>query len=174
MFRSHRTPLVFGIALAALAATCDDEAGTAPDSGNPSSPPAAGAPVVEDDVEYRADMAIMESFPVQLAVRVTITNQGSEEAELTFPDGCVALLRAYRDGERVWDQSSDIACTMALVGMTLAPGESREVGAPNVSAYEILGESLPDGEYEIRAYLRPDGDEIEVTAGMAPLAIPRD
>jgi hypothetical protein len=169
MTRLRLAPL---LALATLAATCSGEpAAPEPD---PSGPPAAGTPVVRDGVEYRADVLVMESFPVQLAGRVTITNATGARVDLTFPDGCVVLLRAYRGGERVWDQSGDIACTMALVQVALARGESRTVPAPNVSAYEILGDELPDGAYEIRAYLRPDGGEVEISAGTVPLAVPRD
>ena len=169
MTRLRLAPL---LALATLAATCNGEpAAPEPDPGGP---PATGAPVVRDGVEYRADVLVMESFPVQLAGRVTITNATGARVDLTFPDGCVALLRAYRGGERVWDQSSGIACTMALVQVALAPGESRTVQAPNVSAYEILGDELPDGDYEIRAYLRPDGGEVEISAGTVSLAVPRD
>ncbi|HUP19676.1 MAG TPA: BsuPI-related putative proteinase inhibitor [Gemmatimonadota bacterium] len=172
MTRIRRAPLPAVLALAALAATCNNEPAS-PDS-DPDRPPAAGAPVVRNGVEYRADLAVMESFPVQLAGRVTITNATGAAVQLTFPDGCVALLRAYRSDARVWDQSSGIACTMALVQVSLAPGESRTVQAPNVSAYEILGDELPDGDYEIRVYLRPDGGEVEISAGTTQLAIPRD
>lgn len=171
--RPFRVPLVAALALALAAATCGDEPSTAPGPGDPGAPPAAGAPIVHADIEYRADVLVMESFPVQLAGRVTIMNRGGQTARLTFPDGCVALLRAYRDGARVWDQSSDIACTMALVEMTLAPGESRTVQAPTASGYDILGDDLPDGDYEIRIYLRPVGGEIELSAGTTDLAIPR-
>ena len=40
-----------------------------------------------------------------------------------------------------------------------------------VSAATILGDSLPDGEYRITAYMRP-GQVVELEAGMADLAVP--
>jgi hypothetical protein len=143
------------------------------------SPPGDGSPrggaVVQDGIEYKGDVAVMESFPVQLRGRVTIANRSGETRTVTFPDGCVALLRAYRPGESepVWDQSGEQACTMALVPVELAPGATQEVPTPTASAYEILGEDLPDGEYRITIYLRPDGGMVEIDAGTTDLAIPR-
>lgn len=162
------------LALTTFAATCADDASTPPGPDDPGTPPATGTPVVQGGVRYEADVAVMESFPVQLAGRVTMTNVGDRSVDLVFPDGCLALLRAYRDGGRVWDQSSEIACTMVLIEMTLATGESRTVQAPTVSAYEILGDDLPDGDYEIRVYVRPNGGEVEISAGTTALAIPRN
>jgi len=40
-----------------------------------------------------------------------------------------------------------------------------------VSAATILGDSLPNGEYRITAYLRPE-QIVELDAGMAHLAVP--
>lgn len=171
--RPYRVALVAALAIVLAAATCGDEPSTAPGQSDTEPPPASGAPIVHGDIEYRADVLVMESFPVQLAGRVTITNRGNAAARLVFPDGCVALLRAYRNEARVWDQSMDIACTMALVEMELAPGESRTVQAATASGYDILGDELPDGEYEIRIYLRPEGGEVELSAGTTDLAIPR-
>jgi len=63
---------------------------------------------------------------------------------------------------------------MALVPVELGAGEEREVPAPTVSAYEILGTELPDGDYRIAIYLRPiDAGEVEIEAGTTDLAIPR-
>ena len=58
----------------------------------------------------------MESFPAQLGGRVTIANRSGEARTVTFPDGCVALLRAYRPGgsEAVWDQSAGHAHDHAI------------------------------------------------------------
>ncbi|MGH7564396.1 MAG: hypothetical protein ACREK5_08230, partial [Gemmatimonadota bacterium] len=72
-----------------------------------------------------------------------------------------------------WDQAENLACTMALVPVELAPGATHEVRAPTVSAYEILDDELPDGEYRITVYLRPDGGVVEIDAGTTDLAIPR-
>ena len=160
------------LAVSFLLNTCTGTPST-PGSGDGGIP--RGGAVVQDGIEYRGDVLVMESFPVQIRGNVTITNRGSETRELWFPDGCVALLRAYRAGgsEPVWDQGSELACTMAIVPMTLAPGESKEVGTPTSSARDILGDGLPDGSYRITIYLRPQNGRVEVEGGTAELAIPR-
>lgn len=162
------------IALLAIAACTGAKPPTSDGDPAGDGAPRSGA-VVRDGIEYRADVAVMESFPVQLAGRVTLTNRSDARRTVTFPDGCVALLRAYRPGEAepVWDQAEDLACTMALVPVELAADATHEVRAPTVSAYEILGEDSPDGEYRITVYLRPDGEVVEIDAGTTDLAIPR-
>ena len=65
-----------------------------------------------------------------------------------------------------------MACTQALVQVTLAAGESHDARA-RASAHEILARGLPDGPYRITGYLRPEGAEVEVELGTAELAIPR-
>ncbi|MFN2382926.1 MAG: hypothetical protein ABR559_01525, partial [Gemmatimonadota bacterium] len=118
--------------------------GTPPPVGQPNP---AGGPVSHDGLEYRADVAVMESFPVQLAASATVTNPGSAPKTVTFPDGCIALLRVYREtgGEPVWDQANAVGCTMALVPVTVVPGDPQTFRAPTASAYDILGDDLPDG-----------------------------
>lgn len=138
------------------------------DSGGPP----AGA-VTHDGVEYVADLRVMESFPVQLAATVTVTNRTGSEKTVTFADGCVALLRARQGDRLVWDQSGEFACTMATVPVELAPGASRTFGTPTSSAADILGDEWPDGEYGIEVYLRPVGAEVAIDAGVVDLAIPR-
>ncbi len=115
---------------------------------------------------------IAESFPVQLGITVELANESTTQKSVTFPDGCVVLMRAYDGGtEPVWDMGNTVACTLALVEVDLAPGESQEFQVGLVSAATILGDSLPDGEYRITAYLRP-GQIVELEAGMADLAVP--
>ena len=126
-------------------------------------------------VTYRVkDFVIAESFPVQLGLTVELENQSTTSQSVTFPDGCVVLMRAYLAGNTgpIWDMGRDVACTQALVQVDLAPGEREEFQIGLVSAATILGDSLPDGEYRITAYLRP-GQTVELDAGMADLAIPR-
>jgi hypothetical protein len=131
---------------------------------------------VEAGIQYKAETAILESFPVQLATTVKLTNKGNSRRKVTFPDGCVVLIRAYRNAERTgepaWDQSRVVACTMALVEVDLAPGESREYQA-RTDAGLILGDSLPNGRYYFTALLRPDGRALEIPAGDAELAVGR-
>ena len=126
-------------------------------------------------VTYRVkDFVIAESFPVQLGLTVEIQNTSATSQSVTFPDGCVVLMRAYVEGTTgpVWDMGRDVGCTQALVKVDLAPGESEEFQTSLVSAYTILGDDLPDGEYRITAYLRP-GQIVELDAGMADLAVLR-
>lgn len=164
---------VSGLALAALVG-CANGVTNGP-NGEPSADRNLKGVVERGDVRYTAEVAVMESFPVQLAGDVTITNTSDEPVGLTFPDGCVALLRAYEHGgeEPVWDQAGEVACTMALVEVELASGESHEVRTPTASAAEILDEGLPDGEYTIAVYLRPQRGAVEIEAGIVELAIPR-
>ncbi len=124
-------------------------------------------------ITYRVtSFAIAESFPVQLGITVELENESTTQKSVTFPDGCVVLIRAYDGGtEPVWDLGNTVACTMALVQVDLAPGESQEFQVGLVSAATILGDGLPNGEYRITAYLRP-GQIVELEAGVADLAGP--
>jgi len=162
------------LALSFLVNTCTGTPSTPGDDNNPD-PGTNPDVVVHEGIEYSGDVLVMESFPVQLAGNVTITNRGSETRSVWFPDGCVALLRAYEPGgsEPIWDQGGEFACTMALVAVSLDPGESHEVRTPTSSAYDILGDEHPDGEYRITIYLRPENGEVEIDAGTTNLAIPR-
>ena len=67
----------------------------------------------------------MESFPVQLDMRVTMRNTGSQPTKVELGSGCPVLLRAYRNEARTqlaWDQSSGLVCTMQIQIVDLAPG----------------------------------------------------
>ena len=124
-------------------------------------------------VTYRvASLAIAESFPVQIGVTVEVVNGSTTLQSVTFPDGCVVLLRAYGGGtEPAWDMGGTVGCTQALVQVDLAAGESQEFQTGLVSARTILGDSLPNSEYRITAYLRP-GQVVELDAGTVDLAVP--
>ncbi len=126
-----------------------------------------------DGITYRVTgFVIAESFPVQIGITVELENESTTPQSVTFPDGCVVLMRAYDSGtEPVWDMGQTVACTLALVKVDLAPGQSEEFITGLVSAASILGDSLPNGEYRITAYLRP-GQVVELEAGMADLAVP--
>lgn len=164
-----------GAALAALLVFgCDGQPSSPSDDPGPGDP-GTGRAVVVDGIEYHAEVQVMESFPVQLAGVATVVNRDDDPRTVTFPDGCVALLRAYpgSEGEPAWDQAAEVACTEALVPVALAPGESREFRTPTASAYDVLGDEHPDGDYRIAVYLRPGGEEVEAVAGTVALAIPR-
>ena len=126
-----------------------------------------------DGIIYRVtSFNIAESFPVQLQITVEIENESTTSQSVTFPDGCVVLVRAYDGGtEPVWDEGRTAACTQALVQVSLAPGESAEFHTGMLSAATILGDSLPNGEYRIVAYLRPR-KIVERDAGRVDLAVP--
>jgi len=125
-----------------------------------------------DGITYRVtSFVIAESFPVQLGITVELENESTTPQSVTFPDGCVVLMRAYDSGtEPVWDMGQTVACTLALVEVDLVPGESVEFKTGLVSAATILEGGLAAGEYLITAYLRP-GDTVEIEAGSVDLAI---
>ena len=125
-------------------------------------------------IEYRAWTEILESFPVQLRTNVRITNASSSAIDITFPDGCVVLVRAYRENATApaWDQQFNTGCTAALVPLHLEPGKSATYVSAS-GARAILGDSLPDGRYRLEAYLRPDTGPVTVEAGSADLSVPR-
>lgn len=159
-----------------VAATCGEQPAPTPPAGDPGPGGSLSRVTVRDGIEYRAEVLVMESFPVQLSGRVLVRNPSAQPRTVTFPDGCVALMRAYEpDGVNpVWDQAHELACTMALVPLELGAGEERELPTPTASAHEILAGGLPDGEYRVTVYLRPvEGGEVELDAGTTDLAIPR-
>ncbi len=126
------------------------------------------------NLTYRVkQVTIAESFPIQIGVTVSVRNRTASTQSVTFPDGCVVLMRAYRDDPApVWDMATGLACTLALVERDLEPGEEIEFGAGLVSAGTILGSTLPSGEYRMTAYLRPGGDIVELEMGLIDLAQP--
>jgi hypothetical protein len=175
MMSTLRATLPIALLALLVGGTCGEPSTPTPPDGVPGGGRLTGS-VVRDGIEYRADVLVMESFPVQLSGRATLRNASSEARTVTFPDGCVALLRVY-GGEGsgpVWDQAEGLACTQALVPVALGPGEEREIPTPTVSAAEILGSELPDGDYRIAVYLRPvESAQVEIEAGTTSLAIPR-
>jgi hypothetical protein len=155
---------VGALAIAAVLAGCG--------SGDPARPDEGAAVVTDDGVRYTAATAVMESFPVQLRTTVSLENGGAERVDVTLRDGCVVLLAASRPGSdaSAWQEAR--GCTMALVEVSLAPGEVREFSSATVSAREILGDSLPDGPYDLVAVLRPLAGTVRVPAGRVMLAVP--
>ena len=145
-------------------------------SNDPIEPgPGAGGSqtIVQNNIEYRAESLFLESFPVQVVANVEITNPTGAPVTITFPDGCLVLLRVYRDAERTklaYDMAQDYGCTQALVPVTIAAGQTRELSTPPISAAKILGDSLPNGTYYFSALVRPNGQRIELRAGSGELA----
>lgn len=171
-----RATLPTALLAALVGATCGVQTSpTIPDPG-PGPGGNRSSLIVRDGIEYRAEVFVMESFPVQLSGRATVTNRSDHPRTVTFVDGCVVLMRVYRPegGSPVWDQASVSGCTMALVPVELGPGEGRMLPGGGVSAYEILADGLPDGDYRVTIYLRPvEAEVIELDAGTTDLAIPR-
>lgn len=171
-----RATLPIALFAVLVGATCSDQTSPTPPDPGPGPGGDLTGSVVRDGIEYRAEVLVMESFPVQLSGRAIMMNRSAQSRTVTFADGCVVLMRAYspQGGAPVWDQAEGIACTMALVSVDLGPGEERVLPTGSVSAYEILGTDLPDGSYRITVYLRPvEAEVIELEAGTADLAIPR-
>lgn len=176
MRHTIHTTIVRFACLAFLASGCAGESGIENQVG-PEGSTLTGPTVAIMGLEWVAHVNVMESFPVQLVGGLTIRNSGDGPISLLFPDGCVALLRARESdgaGETpVWDQRQEVACTLATVPVDLETGEERSFDTPTVSAREILGADLPDGEYRIAVYARPVGEEVEVEVGTVELAVPR-
>lgn len=161
------------VGLLALVAVCADDP-TVPAGQGPADGGLASGTIEAQGVRWRARVDVLESFPVQLAGRLTVENPGPEPVTVVFPDGCVALLSASdAEGREVWDQADGVACTLALVTVELGPGEARQFDAPIASARDVLGRELPDGRYRLAVYARPEGDRIELDVGEVDLAIPR-
>jgi hypothetical protein len=108
------------------------------------------------------------SGPLVARTLLTYTNTGSQPVELQLPAGCRVSLRAKQvNGDRSWDQARwravslettgfAVACSDTALGARLAPNgqmvaTSRE--APMVN--DILGDSLPEGEYDISVDVLP-------------------
>lgn len=128
-------------------------------------------------IVYTAQTAIAESFPVQLYVTATATNPAGNAVQLAFPDGCIVTLRAYDNAELTgppaWDQANVVVCTQAIEERMVPGGGGLELRGAS-DARDVLGDSLPDGRYWLTAVLRPNGETVEVPAGSADLAVPRD
>ena len=163
-----RASLTLTLLLVAACSTAED--------GPTDSPAAASSRI--GGIEYGAETLIMESFPVQLRTIVTARNPTDAPVVLEFGNPCVAHLRVYADSARsglpLWDQERVTGCIAVVFEDTIAPGDTAQYVAPNTDAREVLGDSLPDGRYWLAAALRPNGRAIEVPAGVADLAIPRD
>ena len=161
------------LACATLALACaHDTAG--PDTGSPPGARTSGT-VRSQGLDFQGVLDVMESFPVQLAGKVTITNPGSSDRRIDL-GSCVPLIRVYRPGEDepVWDQAEEVICPAVLIRHELAPGESIELHGPRASAADILNVRLPDGTYRVTLVVQPvEGDEVELEVGTVDLAIPR-
>jgi hypothetical protein len=163
------------IVMVAAALTCAEQT-PAPEPEAEPGPTSNRVPPAEDisSLELEADVAVMESFPVQLRGKLTVDNP--TERTIRFDvGGCPVFLRAYgAAGDIAWDQGDDAICTMILRTVTLEPGAAETFETGTVSAADILGEDLPDGTYGVAVYLAlVEGGRPEAHAGEVELAIPR-
>lgn len=159
---------IVGFALVAVTAACSN---ASTDPGDPG--PGGSQTLVQNNIEYRAETLFMESFPVQVAAKVEITNLTNAPVSIMFPDGCLVVLHVYRDADRTrlaYDSARDFGCTQALVPVILRAGDSRQFSAPSISAAKILGDSLPNGTYYFSVLVRPNGQRLELRAGSGELA----
>ena len=159
MHRSLRLR-AFAAALLALAAGC---AGRAPGEA----PPGVGSATVEW-ADFRIDWSLQPAPDHRLRVTATVTNVGRRTLERELPR-CLNRLRLYRGDALVWDRAGTGDC-FGLNWLTLAPSESRS-WRTGLSAAEVLGDSIPPGEFLVRARVPgrtgpglPRAD-IEVTLG---------
>jgi hypothetical protein len=159
----HRLPIVAGLATVALVG-----------SGCPGGTPGNDGTAELDGFEYRVETHVAEAMPPVVYGSLFVENTGDQAAEVTFPDACVLLLRAYRTPERTdqpaWDQQRETMCAQMLVQQRLEPGQTFE-HQTQVSAAEILGDSLPPGRYYLTALVRPEGQAVELLAGEADLSL---
>lgn len=163
------------IAVVAVALACAERT-TPPDPGTEQGPTPDRAPSPADisALSLDADVAVMESFPVQL--RGTLTVRNPTDRPIRFDvGGCPAFLRVYEAaGGIAWDQGDRAICTMILRTVTLEPGATETFETATASAADILGEELPDGAYVVGVYLAlVEGGQPEASAGEVELAIPR-
>lgn len=110
-----------------------------------------------------------------VAARVEIVNEGSAPQTLSFPDTCIAMLRAYfvPAGREAWDhRDGKTHCRDRLFEIEIAPGDT-VVADPQVTSIAVLGDGLPEGSYRFTTYLIPIGEpEIELPLGEVRLALP--
>lgn len=132
--------------------------------------------VTVDGLTWTGTVDVMESFPVQLAGRISIANSGTQPRTLDFANDCTALLRAYRPpvpmAFLVWDQADDADCSDGPRSMDVAPGATVEIASPVVSAATILAGGRPNDEYGISVYARANGRNVELAVGGVDLAVP--
>ncbi|HKY61028.1 MAG TPA: hypothetical protein VJP59_08455, partial [Gemmatimonadota bacterium] len=102
------------IALACAERTTPPEPGTEPEPV----PDRATPPVDFSALALAADVAVMESFPVQLRGTLTVRNPTDRPIQFDV-GGCPVFLRVYDPaGEIAWDQGDGAICTMILRTVT--------------------------------------------------------
>jgi hypothetical protein len=108
------------------------------------------------------------SGPLVLSTTISYRNTGASPAPLRFAPGCLVALRVrHAEDARQWDQVQWRSALARRSGFLVACGDTaaaievpgggvvhvRASEAPTIS--EVLGDSLPAGEYLVRAIVYP-------------------
>jgi hypothetical protein len=129
---------------------------------------------LRDGVRY--DAAVTEirtqsptsTFPkIQFNVRVTLTNTVGADETRTYPGGCAVRVRLYQaDGRLAYDESSRDCTNDAPASITIPTRESRQLFSGIRFPMNVLGDSLPVGQYRVVAMVATEGDSpVAVEAG---------
>ena len=149
------------LAMLALVA-CDGDGGTDP------TPPAG-----PDDIEWSAESSVVDVIPAQIQAHVTGYNPTDDEIILGFGSLCTALLAVHADEGRtsqpVWSQERLAWCLAIINSDTIPSGEEIVYPTPVFTADQILGDSLPDGEYFLTVIVLPSVGRLELPAGSVVL-----
>lgn len=141
MLRTARRPTLAALLLLTVA-SC---AGRGP--GEP--PPGVGS----TSAEWAGLQVRWELLPApddRLRVLATVTNVADRTLDRDLPR-CLNHLRLYRGDALVWDRGGTGDC-FGLRWLRLAPTESRSYRT-GLTATEVLGDSLPPGEFTVRVHL---------------------
>jgi hypothetical protein len=157
------------VVLAGMAPACADRM-PAPDTGDGVDSIRGVAPADYSGLRLEADVALLDSVPVQLRGSLEVTNP-TDQATSFDVGGCPVFLRVYdATGAEVWDQGDGAICTMILRTVTLEAGASEQFQTAEASVPDILGEELPDGTYRVAVYLAlVEGGQPEDPAGEVEL-----
>lgn len=122
--------------------------------------PPAGVTV--GGLTYFLTATVPTDSPQHVRGRLSATNTSDAVVYAELPGGCMLWPIAYREGAwtaPAWDMRRlTDACTLDLAILHLAPGETSPQRLWNygVRHLDILGDSLPPGEYRIGATIYPD------------------
>lgn len=159
-------------AFAVMGAACSEPVGFVPPGGPVDASPRESE-TRRGAILYRAVLETAREDAV--GARVEIVNEGAVLQTLSFPDTCIAMLRAYfvPAGREAWDhRDGKTHCRDRVREIEIAPGDT-VVADTRVASIAVLGDGLPEGSYRFTTYLIPIGEpEIELPLGEVRLALP--